>query len=108
MSIRIFPIIIFAVSVVGLILAFVVPEYLPLDRLLFGKVLYNLGLWGDPSLRSDPPPVPLREFTQIAVTFVVLLPALFVILSKRYETNDRGWAYGSVATILAAWLKNLV
>jgi len=40
----------------------------------------------------------------VVVSLVLLIAALWVILSKRYTPTDRHWAYGSVGTIVGFWL----
>jgi len=39
------------------------------------------------------------------ISFALLAAALFVILTKRYQPNDRHWAYGMVGMIAGYWLK---
>jgi hypothetical protein len=41
---------------------------------------------------------------QITVT-LILLVALFVILSAQYDPNSKHWAFATVGTILGFWLK---
>jgi hypothetical protein len=38
------------------------------------------------------------------VTLVLLAAALWVILSRRYSTTDRHWAYGAIGLIAGFWL----
>ena len=38
------------------------------------------------------------------VSIVVLIAALFVILSRKYADTDKKWAYGAVGTIVGYWL----
>jgi uncharacterized membrane protein len=38
------------------------------------------------------------------ITLLVLVSALFVILSRKYGGSDRKWAYGAIAAIIAFWL----
>ena len=49
-------------------------------------------------------PLPVRDVMQIVLSIIVLLAALFVILSKRYPEATAKWAYGSLGTILGYWL----
>jgi hypothetical protein len=46
-----------------------------------------------------------RPLIQLSVTVVLLCASLFVILSKRYTTTDRHWAYATVGTLIGFWLK---
>lgn len=47
-----------------------------------------------------------REFMPIVISLVVLLSAVFVILSGRgYPDAQQKWAFGVVGTILGYWLK---
>jgi hypothetical protein len=36
---------------------------------------------------------------------IILIPALYVILSKNYSPRDKHWAYATVGTILGFWLR---
>ena len=49
---------------------------------------------------SDP-----RLIMQIVVSLVVLGAALYVILSKQYETEAQKWASGVVGTVIGYWLR---
>jgi hypothetical protein len=49
-----------------------------------------------------PPGVPAFSAT---VSLIVLLAALFVILSKRYPPKVEHWAYATVGTVLGFWLR---
>src|SRR5579862_6686497 len=42
---------------------------------------------------------------QAVLTAVFAIACLFVIFSKRYEANERHWAYGALGTILGFWLR---
>jgi hypothetical protein len=42
---------------------------------------------------------------QATVTLILLLAALFVILSGQYDPNSQHWAFATVGTILGYWLK---
>jgi hypothetical protein len=42
---------------------------------------------------------------EILISVVVLVAALYVILSKRYTPTDKHWAYGTVGLIVGFWLK---
>jgi uncharacterized membrane protein SirB2 len=52
------------------------------------------------------PNPPVVEFMPVLVSIVLLISALFVILSKKYAPADRHWAYGSIGTIVGYWLHN--
>jgi hypothetical protein len=41
---------------------------------------------------------------QIIVTLAFTVASLYVVISKRYEADDRNWAYGALGTILGFWL----
>lgn len=56
------------------------------------------------------PPAPSSEFTFInlmkgMITIIVLIPALFMIISRKYNKETLNWCYGSVGVILGYWLK---
>jgi hypothetical protein len=36
---------------------------------------------------------------------VLLVAALYVILTQKYATQDKHWAYGTIGTLLGFWLK---
>jgi hypothetical protein len=40
-----------------------------------------------------------------AVSMIVLIAALYVILSKRYPPKVEHWAYATVGTVLGFWLR---
>lgn len=42
---------------------------------------------------------------RVAVTLIVLAGALFLILSRHYDSDQQKWAFGAVGTILGYWLK---
>lgn len=46
-----------------------------------------------------------RSYMPEVVTVVVLLAALFVILSRGYGDAEQKWAYGAIGTLLGYWLK---
>lgn len=72
-----------------------------------GKAVCPLGQ----ERKAEPPPpehifsIFTRGDIQAAITFVLLLPSLFIILSSRFAPNDKHWAYATVGTILGFWLK---
>ena len=41
---------------------------------------------------------------RIIVSLVLLLAALWVVLSQRYQPTDRHWAYGIIGTVVGFWL----
>jgi hypothetical protein len=43
--------------------------------------------------------------TKILVTVLVLLSALFIIVSNSYPVTDQKWAYGVIGTIIGYWFK---
>jgi len=49
-------------------------------------------------------PDPLKARMSVIVSVLVLLTALFVILSEKYTATKEKWAYGSVGLILGFWL----
>lgn len=42
--------------------------------------------------------------TQIAISMIVLVACLYIILSRKYESDTEKWAYGAVGIILGYWL----
>ncbi len=50
-------------------------------------------------------PAGIRDWMQVAISLIVLIAALFIVISKAYEPADKHWAYGSLGTILGYWLK---
>ena len=44
------------------------------------------------------------DWVRVGISLVLLLAALWVILSKRYVPTDRHWAYGTIGTIVGYWL----
>jgi len=47
----------------------------------------------------------LHAWMSSAVSLVVLVCALFVVLSGRYDDSIQKWAFGAIGTILAWWIK---
>jgi hypothetical protein len=45
-------------------------------------------------------------FMRIAVSLLVLGAALFIILSKQYDSDQQKWAFGAIGTVLGYWLKS--
>ena len=46
-----------------------------------------------------------RLYAAIGVSGVVLLAALYVILSGKYDPDYSKWAFGTVGVVLGDWLK---
>ena len=42
---------------------------------------------------------------QLVISAVLLIAALFVILTKKYPPQDKHWAYGALGTVVGFWLK---
>jgi hypothetical protein len=78
-------------------------------------VLLTLNYWrvsGPVEVPSPPPPGPEPAVslsyalgTQLVISAVLLIAALFVILTKRYPAQDKHWAYGALGTVVGFWLK---
>jgi hypothetical protein len=78
-------------------------------------VLLALGLWRPTSpaeVPSPPPPGPEPATSlsyalcaQLVISAVLLVAALFVILTKKYPPQDKHWAYGALGTVVGFWLK---
>lgn len=60
------------------------------------------------------PPAPAPEVpaavsypfvAQLVISAVLLIAALFVILTKKYPPQDKHWAYGALGTVVGFWLK---
>lgn len=41
---------------------------------------------------------------RLAITFIVLIAALYVILSQKYKADAEKWAYATVGLLLGYWL----
>jgi hypothetical protein len=48
---------------------------------------------------------PIEVLMQVVVSALLLLAALFVILSKKYDAVAKHWAYATVGLITGFWLK---
>ena len=46
----------------------------------------------------------VHDIMQAVISVIVLCASLFVILSKRYASSDKHWAYTAIGTILGFWL----
>lgn len=44
-------------------------------------------------------------WVRIVITGILLLAALYIILSKSYDGSSKNWAFGVVGTIVGYWLK---
>ena len=47
---------------------------------------------------------PSDRWIQIIISFIVLLAALYVILSQKYDADVQKWAFGAVGLIVGYWL----
>ncbi len=56
------------------------------------------------ALSAAPSGVDAKVMMRVVVSLSVLAAALFVILWKNYDANDKKWAYGSVGAIVGYWL----
>jgi hypothetical protein len=45
-----------------------------------------------------------KQLVQVIISLIVLCSALWVIISKRYASADRHWAFGLVGTIVGFWI----
>jgi hypothetical protein len=46
-----------------------------------------------------------QEMMKPIISIIVLIVSLIIILSKRYNAEQEKWAFGSLGTIIGAWLK---
>ncbi len=44
-------------------------------------------------------------WVRIVITGILLLAALYIILSKSYDGSSKNWAFGVMGTIVGYWLK---
>jgi hypothetical protein len=105
------PIIIF---IVGALLLYVTQQsalYLPLN--LAGRVS---ALWSGRAARAaeeiatvsavEKQKISHKKFIiQSIISLVLLLAALFMILSSTFTSQDKHWAFGTIGTIVGFWLK---
>ena len=42
---------------------------------------------------------------QMAISLFLGAPAIFVVLSKRYQAREKHWAFTTLGTILGFWLR---
>ncbi len=59
-------------------------------------------------LPGGDPLAPIQASTllavRLAITFIVLVAALYIILSQKYPADSEKWAYGVVGLLLGYWL----
>jgi hypothetical protein len=68
-----------------------------------GLLLYGLvaaGARRSPSFRC---PASLDRLWLFALSLIILLAALLVILSNRYDDATEKWAFGAIGTIIGFW-----
>lgn len=46
----------------------------------------------------------LRILMQMLLSIILLIPSLWVILSKKYEYAERNWAFATIGVIIGFWL----
>lgn len=77
-------------------------------------VLFFVGSTRQGDLSPQRPPAPAPEVpavmsypltAQLVISAVLLVAALFVILTKKYPPQDKHWAYGALGTVVGFWLK---
>jgi hypothetical protein len=44
-------------------------------------------------------------WVRVVISAIVLLAALYIILSRKFATDQEKWAFGVIGTILGYWLK---
>jgi hypothetical protein len=61
----------------------------------------------DPSVvfESSIKPNPVVPIMQIVISMIVLASGLWVVLSGKYQTTEKHWAYGAIGTIIGFWFK---
>ena len=47
----------------------------------------------------------VRGLTPVAISLIILIVALFVILSDSYDSGNNKWAYGAVGSIFGYWTR---
>jgi hypothetical protein len=47
-----------------------------------------------------------RFAMQVVISVSIAAAALFIILSKRYGSTDKHWAYGAIGTVIGFWLRS--
>lgn len=58
-----------------------------------------------PSISGVSSPDNIRLTISVVISLIVLAPALWVILSKRYSPREKHWAYATIGTIVGFWLR---
>ena len=77
------------------------------SRIVYGVMvlglllLVGLGLQGGAAAAVSAETMGPRFYMRVAVSMVVLLPALYVLV---FRTGDKKWAAGIVGTIVGYWL----
>lgn len=56
-------------------------------------------------LKRLPETDPVQVWMTVAVTAVVLVSALYIVLSGHYGQDSLKWAYGAIGTVIGYWLK---
>jgi hypothetical protein len=51
-------------------------------------------------------PLTIQEFyVRVSISLIILLSALFVILSPRFQAREKNWAINIICMILGYWLR---
>ena len=104
------PVIVFAFSVVLLLVASSIPPKMRAIENLdeYKELAERKGLSLDEiDPRMRPLTVPDRSAqitTEVIVTLLILGASVFIILSKEFDAKDKHWAYGSAGAVLGYWL----
>ena len=101
---RAVPVVILMAAIVGLLAVRIVPAFVPISQFPLGQTLDDLGLWVIDRGQAVGPEVLVKLIMQVVVTVLILIAALFVVLSKRYEAPEKNWAFGALGAILGAWI----
>lgn len=48
---------------------------------------------------------PVNVIMQVVVSLIVLISALYIILSKKYESDTQKWAYAIIGVVVGFWLQ---
>src|SRR5262249_44574362 len=78
---------------------------------LIGVHWFFTGSYTTPDIHSANPATAtsdqiLKALAQIVISAILIVAALFVVLSKRYTPTDKHWAYGTIGTLVGFWLKS--
>lgn len=57
-------------------------------------------------LYCRPPILRVKSVMMMTVSLIVLVSALYVILSQQYDDGTQKWAFGAVGSIIGFWLKS--